>query len=84
MLVDMHCHSKGISRCCKVPIEDILERTKQAGIDAIVLTKYDSTAKGGVAISIGKELGLPVAFICNGEKYDNIRKFDSEEYINNL
>jgi fused signal recognition particle receptor len=54
------------------------------GIDAIVLTKYDSTAKGGVAISIGKELGLPVAFICNGEKYDNIRKFDSEEYINNF
>ena len=54
------------------------------GIDAIVLTKYDSTAKGGVAISIGKELGLPVAFICNGEKYENIRKFDSEEYINNF
>jgi signal recognition particle GTPase len=27
---------------------------------------------------------LPVAFIWNGEKYDNIRKFDSEEYINNF
>lgn len=40
MLVDMHCHSKGISRCCKVPIEDILERTKQAGIDAIILTNH--------------------------------------------
>ena len=54
------------------------------GIDAIILTKYDSTAKGGVAISIGKELGLPVAFICTGEKYEDIRKFDSEEYINNF
>lgn len=54
------------------------------GIDAIILTKYDSTAKGGVAISIGKELGLPVAFICTGEKYEDIRKFDSDEYINNF
>ena len=54
------------------------------GIDAIILTKYDSTAKGGVAISIGKELGLPVAFICTGEKYEDIRKFDSDEYIDNF
>ena len=54
------------------------------GIDAIILTKYDSTAKCGVAISIGKELGLPVAFICTGEKYEDIRKFDSDEYIDNF
>lgn len=51
------------------------------GLDALILTKYDSTAKGGVAVSIGKELSLPVAFICNGEKYENIARFDSEKYI---
>ena len=54
------------------------------GIDALVLTKYDSTAKGGVAVSIGKELGIPVAFVCNGEKYENIKPFDAEDYINSF
>ena len=52
------------------------------GLDAMILTKYDSTAKGGVAVSVGKELGLPVAFVCNGEKYENIALFNAEEYIN--
>ncbi len=50
-------------------------------LDAVILTKYDSTAKGGVAFSIGKELGLPIAFVCDGEKYENIRPFSSEEYV---
>ncbi len=50
-------------------------------IDAIIMTKYDSTAKGGVAVSIGRELGLPVAFVCTGEGYDNIAPFDAEAYI---
>lgn len=53
-------------------------------IDAIIMTKYDSTAKGGVAVSIGRELGLPVAFICTGEGYDNIAPFDAESYINDF
>src|SRR5574344_154110 len=51
------------------------------GIDAVVLTKYDSTAKGGAAISIGKELSIPVAFVCTGEKYDDIELFDSQKYV---
>ena len=46
------------------------------GVDAIIMTKYDSTAKGGVAVSIGKELGLPVAYVCTGEKYENIEPKD--------
>lgn len=54
------------------------------GIDALVLTKYDSTAKGGVAVSIGKELGIPVAFVCDGEKYENIRQFNAEKYIDDF
>ena len=53
-------------------------------IDAIIMTKYDSTAKGGVAVSIGRELGLPVAFVCTGEGYDNIQTFDAEVYINDF
>ena len=51
------------------------------GVDAIILTKYDSTAKGGVAVSIGRELGIPVAYVCTGEKYDDISAFNPDNYI---
>ncbi len=51
------------------------------GLDAIVLTKYDSSAKGGCVISIGKELNLPVLFVCTGEKYENIGVMDAEKYL---
>lgn len=51
------------------------------GLDAAIITKYDSTAKGGVAISAGKELNLPIIFLCFGEKYGDIKKFSKEEYV---
>ncbi len=51
------------------------------GLDAVVLTKYDSTAKGGIAAAIGKEFGIPVAFVCFGEGYQDIRPFDCERYV---
>ena len=51
------------------------------GVDAAVLTKYDSTAKGGIAVSLGRELGIPVAFVCTGEKYDDIELFSPEKYV---
>ncbi len=54
------------------------------GVDAIIMTKYDSTAKGGVAVSIGRELGIPVAYICTGEKYDDISVFNPENYIDDF
>lgn len=54
------------------------------GVDALIMTKYDSTAKGGVAVSIGRELKLPVAFVCTGEKYPDIAAFDPEAYINDF
>ena len=54
------------------------------GVDAIIMTKYDSTAKGGVAVSIGKELGIPVAYVCTGEKYDDISVFNPENYIDDF
>ncbi len=51
------------------------------GVDAVVITKYDSTAKGGMVFTIAKELGIPVWFVCTGEKYENIMKFNPEEYV---
>jgi fused signal recognition particle receptor len=45
-------------------------------LDAVVLTKYDSTAKGGVVFSLASELHLPVAWLCTGEKYGDIEVFD--------
>lgn len=56
--------------------------SEAVGVDGIVLTKYDSTARGGVAFTIGKELSLPVAFVCTGERYEDIQSFDPEKYTN--
>ena len=55
--------------------------SESVGVDAIVITKYDSTARGGCAFTIGKELKIPVLFVCTGEKYENIAPFDPEKYI---
>ena len=54
------------------------------GIDAIILSKYDSLAKGGTIISIGKQLSIPVAFVGIGEKYEDLVPFDKEDFINRL
>ena len=51
------------------------------GVDAIILTKYDSTARGGEVITIGKELGIPVAYVCTGEKYEDIAPMDPLSYV---
>jgi fused signal recognition particle receptor len=45
-------------------------------LDAAILTKYDSGAKGGVVFSLASALKLPVAYLCEGEKYPDIRIFD--------
>lgn len=54
------------------------------GIDGIVLTKLDGTAKGGFVTSMIAEKGVPVAFVGVGEKLDDIEKFNLEEFIDNL
>lgn len=54
------------------------------GVDAIVLTKYDSSAKGGVLFSIGKDLNIPVAFVCTGEGYGDISLFEAEKYVDDF
>ena len=93
--IDKTCRSKADEGCYKKIL--VIDATtgqnalRQAevfnqavGLDAIIMTKYDSTAKGGVAVTIGKELGLPLAFVCTGEKYGDIQTFNAEEYINDF
>ena len=57
---------------------------KATGVDSIILTKMDSTSKGGIILSIREELGIPVKFIGLGEKLDDLEEFDLEEYIYGL
>ena len=51
------------------------------GIDGIILTKLDGTAKGGFIISLSYELEVPVCFVGTGEKIDDIEDFDSKEFV---
>ena len=55
-----------------------------AGITGIVLTKLDGTAKGGIAIAIAKELGVPVKYAGVGEGIDDLRPFDALEFAQAL
>ncbi|NLD59573.1 MAG: signal recognition particle-docking protein FtsY [Clostridiales bacterium] len=52
-----------------------------ANIEGIVLTKLDGTAKGGIAVAIRNELGLPVYYIGFGEKLDDLQPFDASEFV---
>jgi fused signal recognition particle receptor len=51
------------------------------GIDGIILTKLDGTAKGGFIISLSYELEVPVVYVGTGEKIDDIEDFDANEFI---
>lgn len=53
-------------------------------VTGIVLTKLDGTAKGGIAIAIMSELGIPVKYIGVGEKIDDLQKFDPNDFIDAL
>ena len=55
-----------------------------AKISGIVLTKMDGTAKGGIAVAIQAELGVPVKYIGVGETIDDLQKFDPDEFVNAL
>ena len=55
-----------------------------ADLDGIILTKLDGTAKGGIAIAIRNELGLPVRYIGLGEKLDDMQPFDAREFTEAL
>ena len=53
-------------------------------VTGVVLSKMDSTAKGGIAISIQAELGLPVKYVGEGEKMEDLHRFDAKKYINDI
>jgi len=55
-----------------------------AGVNGIVLTKLDGTAKGGVAVAIANDLKLPIRYVGVGEGIDDLVKFDAKEYVDGL
>ena len=60
------------------------EFSQAAKITGITLNKLDGTAKGGIIISIKRELGIPVKFIGVGEQIDDMQEFDAEDFISAL
>ncbi|MEM0203355.1 MAG: signal recognition particle protein Srp54 [Archaeoglobaceae archaeon] len=54
------------------------------GINGIIITKFDGTAKGGGALSAAREIGIPIAFIGAGEKVEDFEKFDPQSFISRL
>ena len=58
--------------------------TEAVGCDGVILTKLDSTAKGGVILAIRGEMGLPVRFIGTGEGIDDIAPFDPAEFAETI
>jgi len=64
-----------------VQAKEFMEATNVTGI---ILTKLDGSAKGGVAIAIQAELGIPVKYIGVGEQIDDLQKFNSKEFVDAL
>lgn len=68
--------------------QNALQQAKEfndvAEITGIVLTKMDGTAKGGIAVAIHAELGVPVKYIGVGETIDDLQKFDADDFVNAL
>lgn len=58
--------------------------TKSAELSGVILTKLDGAAKGGMALAIADEFGLPIKFIGTGEKVEDIRPFNAREYVDGL
>ena len=65
-------------------LSQLKEFREVADISGIILTKMDGTAKGGIAVAIQSEYGVPVKYIGVGEHIDDLQKFDSDEFVNAL
>lgn len=76
MVLDSTTGQNGISQ-----VKSFYERTS---IDGIVLTKLDSTSKGGVVFSILKELNIPIKYIGTGEKVEDISIFNAKEFVESI
>jgi fused signal recognition particle receptor len=60
------------------------EFTNVAGVNGIVLTKLDGTAKGGVAVAIANDLKLPIRYVGVGEGIEDLVRFSADEYVDGL
>jgi fused signal recognition particle receptor len=60
------------------------EFTNAAVVTGVVLTKLDGTAKGGVALAIRRQLGVPIRYVGVGEGIDDLLEFDAEAYLDGL
>ena len=65
-------------------LEQARQFMKTADVTGVVLTKLDGTAKGGIAVAIAKELGIPIRYVGIGEQVDDLMVFDAESYVNGL
>mgnify|MGYP003345111426 CR=1 FL=1 len=68
--------------------QNAIAQAKQFGecapLTGIVLTKLDGTAKGGIAIAIQKQLGIPIKYIGIGEGVEDLQPFDPREFVEAL
>jgi len=74
LVIDANTGQNGI-RQAEIFNEDI-------GLTSIALTKIDGSAKGGIILAIAKELKIPVKLVGTGEKIENIKNFNPEEFVN--
>ena len=65
-------------------ISQAREFASVTNLTGIILTKMDGTAKGGIAIAVQNELGIPVKFIGVGEKLEDLQKFNPDEFVDAL
>lgn len=65
-------------------LQQAKEFSEVTDVTGIVLTKMDGTAKGGIAVAIHAELGIPVKYIGVGETIDDLQKFDADSFVNAL
>ena len=65
-------------------LSQLREFNDVTNITGIILTKMDGTAKGGIAVAIQAEFGIPVKYIGVGEKVEDLQKFDSDKFVNAL
>ncbi len=65
-------------------IAQVRQFTEAVGVTGIILTKLDGTARGGVAVAVERELGVPVKFIGVGEGMDDLLPFEPAEFVDAL
>lgn len=56
----------------------------EVGVDAVIFTKVDVNEKGGAILSVTHELKKPILFLCNGQGYENMIRFNAKEFVDNL